>query len=65
MTAGPSAPGRGVLERMTESIRHRGPDESGFYHDDRASLGHRRVETAQIYAEKNDLLSRQIAREMG
>jgi hypothetical protein len=30
-----------------------------------ASLGHRRVETAQIYAEKNDLLSRQIAREMG
>jgi integrase len=30
-----------------------------------ASLGNRRVETAQIYAEKNERLSRDIAREIG
>jgi integrase len=30
-----------------------------------ASLGHRRVETAQIYAERNERLSREIAREIG
>jgi asparagine synthase (glutamine-hydrolysing) len=28
---------------MTDSIRHRGPDESGFYQDAWASLGHRRL----------------------
>jgi asparagine synthase (glutamine-hydrolysing) len=28
---------------MTDSIRHRGPDESGFYQDSWASLGHRRL----------------------
>ena len=30
-----------------------------------ASMGHKRVETAQIYAEKNDGLARKIAREIG
>jgi integrase len=30
-----------------------------------ASMGHKRVETAQIYAEKNDELARKIAREIG
>jgi integrase len=30
-----------------------------------ASLGNRRVETAQIYAERNDLLAQKIAREIG
>jgi integrase len=30
-----------------------------------ATLGHRRVETTQIYAEKNERLSREIAREIG
>ena len=30
-----------------------------------AALGHRRVETTQIYAEKNERLSRDIAREIG
>jgi integrase len=30
-----------------------------------ATLGHRRVETTQIYAEKNERLSRDIAREIG
>jgi integrase len=30
-----------------------------------ASLGHRRVETAELYAERNERLSRDIAREIG
>jgi len=34
---------RPVLERMTSLIAHRGPDDSGFYTDDYAYLGHRRL----------------------
>jgi len=40
---GPAAPDRAVLERMTDTIRHRGPDECGYYQDAHASLGHRRL----------------------
>src|SRR5512138_1139316 len=36
-------PGRAVLERMVETVRHRGPDDSGTYFDRRAALGHRRL----------------------
>ena len=32
-----------VLERMTNSIAHRGPDDSGAYFDEFAALGHRRL----------------------
>lgn len=38
----PSA-SRAIVERMTGLLRHRGPDESGFYFDDHAGLGHRRL----------------------
>jgi len=43
VTARPAGPDRVLLERMTDAIRHRGPDESGYYQDERASLGHRRL----------------------
>ena len=43
VTGRPLPPNRAVLERMTDSIRHRGPDESGYYQDAWASLGHRRL----------------------
>ena len=36
-------PGREVLERMVDAVRHRGPDDSGVYLDARAALGHRRL----------------------
>jgi asparagine synthase (glutamine-hydrolysing) len=32
-----------VIEHMTDTIRHRGPDDSGFYRDPWASLGFRRL----------------------
>src|SRR4051812_29358502 len=32
-----------VLQAMTDAIQHRGPDAAGYYRDDFASLGHRRL----------------------
>ncbi len=32
-----------LIRKMTEILAHRGPDESGYYLDDEASLGHRRL----------------------
>ena len=37
------APDRALLEAMTESLRHRGPDDDGHYEDAVASLGFRRL----------------------
>jgi asparagine synthase (glutamine-hydrolysing) len=33
---------------MTDAIRHRGPDDSGFYHDEWAHLGHRRLSIIDV-----------------
>src|SRR5579883_1314246 len=38
------------LARMTEVLRHRGPDDFGFYHDDFAHLGHRRLSIVDLAA---------------
>ena len=40
----------GVLERMTDSIRHRGPDDFGFFHDPCVWLGHRRLSIVDLAA---------------
>jgi len=43
------APGSVVhLGRMTEALRHRGPDDFGFYRDDYAHLGHRRLSIVDV-----------------
>jgi len=34
---------RGVIEPMTDVLQHRGPDGAGFFQDDVAALGHRRL----------------------
>jgi asparagine synthase (glutamine-hydrolysing) len=41
---------KSILERMTDAIRHRGPDDSGFYQDEYASLGHRRLSIIDLAA---------------
>ena len=37
-----------VLRRMTDRIRHRGPDDAGYYTDDFAFLGHRRLSIVDV-----------------
>lgn len=39
-----------VLRRMTDAIAHRGPDDCGYYHDDFAHLGHRRLSIIDVAA---------------
>ena len=36
-------PDKKVLKKMTDRIKHRGPDAEGFYVDDKVALGHRRL----------------------
>ena len=47
------APGRvdrDVLQRMNDTIAHRGPDDEGFYTDDRVGLGSRRLSIIDLSA---------------
>ena len=37
-----------VLERMTERLRHRGPDAGDYYRDGALALGHRRLSVIDI-----------------
>lgn len=48
VTTRPAKPNRALIERMTDVIRHRGPDDFGFYQDDWASLGHRRLSIVDL-----------------
>ncbi len=43
VTFSPPAGPDSVLRRMTDSIHHRGPDGDGYFSDEFASLGHRRL----------------------
>jgi len=54
LTPRPIAP-QGVLERMVEAVRHRGPDAGGVYHDGRAALGHRRLSIIDLSGGKQPL----------
>ena len=31
------------IEKMTDALTHRGPDDEGFYFNDKIGLGHRRL----------------------
>ena len=48
VTTKPAPAATGILERMAESIRHRGPDDVGFFHDASAHLSHRRLGVVDI-----------------
>jgi len=39
---------REILEKMTQSLSHRGPDDQGFFIDERIGLGHRRLSIIDI-----------------
>ena len=39
-----------ILERMTGVIAHRGPDAAGYYRDEWAQLGHRRLSIIDVAA---------------
>jgi len=41
--AGFNWPDQGLLEKMTGTLKHRGPDDEGFYVDGNVSMGHRRL----------------------
>ena len=48
VTVEPADGGVGILGRMAEAIRHRGPDDFGFYHDAWAHLSQRRLSIIDI-----------------
>ncbi len=37
-----------LIDRMTESLVHRGPDDRGVWRDDRIALGHRRLSVIDL-----------------
>ena len=56
-------PTKKILKAMTDRIAHRGPDSEGFYLDEIAALGHRRLSiidlstgTQPMYNDKKDLV---------
>ena len=48
VTVAPASGCEATLARMTDAIRHRGPDDSGYYHDQWAHLGHRRLSIIDV-----------------
>ena len=46
----PLAGAERTLRRMTDAIRHRGPDDAGVYEDEFAALGHRRLSIVDVSA---------------
>lgn len=40
---------RSILQKMNDMIRHRGPDDEGYYQDARASLGMRRLSIIDLF----------------
>src|SRR5215469_16942087 len=39
-----------VIKQMTRRVRHRGPDDEGFYEQGRVALGHRRLSIIDLSA---------------
>ena len=47
--AGVMAPGhRNIISKLTDTMKHRGPDDEGFYHDDSISIGQRRLSIVDV-----------------
>jgi asparagine synthase (glutamine-hydrolysing) len=61
----PSDGGVGILGRMAEAIRHRGPDDFGFYHDPWAHLSQRRLSIVDIQGGHQPMNNRTETNETG
>ncbi|HLJ47789.1 MAG TPA: asparagine synthase (glutamine-hydrolyzing) [Bryobacteraceae bacterium] len=48
VTTAPSAGSNAIVRRMADRIQHRGPDDFGFFGDDFAALGHRRLSIVDV-----------------
>ena len=46
-----------VLERMTTTLAHRGPDAAGYHLDGPIALGHRRLAVIDLAASQQPMLS--------
>lgn len=42
-----------ITQKMCNAMSHRGPDADGFYHDDKVSLGHRRLSIIDLSTSAN------------
>ena len=50
VSATPVTGANSVLRKMTDAIAHRGPDDAGYYSDEHARLGHRRLSIIDLAA---------------
>jgi len=48
---------RGFLERATTTLAHRGPDDAGYYLDNHAGLGHRRLSIIDVAGSHQPILN--------
>lgn len=44
-----------LIEKMTQALLHRGPDEAGFYKEETVSLGHRRLSIIDLKSGKQPI----------
>ena len=58
-TRGAEIPSSALIGRMTDAIRHRGPDESGIHVEPRLALGHRRLSIIDIASGQQPLFNAQ------
>lgn len=52
-----SIPDKSVLQAMGDTIRHRGPDEEGYYTDERCGIAHRRLSIIDLSNGHQPMLS--------
>ena len=46
-----------ILEKMTESLKHRGPDEQGFFVKDEVGFGHCRLKIIDLVTGKQPIFN--------
>jgi len=53
--AGSNWPNRSLIKKMCDIIKHRGPDDHGYYVDDNVSLGNRRLSIIDVKGGKQPI----------